>query len=58
MGGPTLGIHTIALRADAVRLYERLGFTRCREFDRRASDVIQADGAGDLTGLAFRNDLG
>jgi len=26
LGRPTLGIHTIALLTDAVRLYERMGF--------------------------------
>ena len=29
VGAPVLGIHTIALLADAVRLYERVGFVRC-----------------------------
>ena len=57
LGGPTLGIHTIALLADAVCLYERLGFSRCPEFDLRAADVFHAAGA-DMTVLAFRYDLG
>jgi GNAT superfamily N-acetyltransferase len=55
---PALGIHTIALLADAVRLYERLGFVRCPEFDLRAADVFPAEGADDMDGLAFRHDLG
>jgi GNAT superfamily N-acetyltransferase len=57
-GGPTLGIHTIALLSDAVRLYERLGFSRCPEFDLRAADVFEAAGTGDMRVLAFRYDLG
>jgi GNAT superfamily N-acetyltransferase len=58
VGAPTLGIHTIPLLADAVRLYERLGFTRCPEFDLPAADVFPADGADDMMGPAFRYDLG
>jgi GNAT superfamily N-acetyltransferase len=58
VGAPALGIHTIALLADAVRLYERLGFVRCPEFDLRAADVFPADNADDMDGLAFRHDLG
>jgi GNAT superfamily N-acetyltransferase len=57
LGRPTLGIHTVALLGDAMRLYERLGFTRCPEFDLRAADVFQSDAGDDLTGLAFRYDL-
>jgi len=57
LGRPTLGIHTIALLTDAVRLYERMGFTRCPEFDLRAADVFPAENADDLTGLAFRYDF-
>ena len=57
VGAPTLGIHTVALLVDAVRLYERLRFSRCPEFDLRAADVFPAEGADDVTGLAFRYDL-
>jgi GNAT superfamily N-acetyltransferase len=57
LGRPTLGIHTIALLRDAVRLYERIGFTRCPEFDLRVADVFESDAADELTGLAFRYDL-
>jgi GNAT superfamily N-acetyltransferase len=57
VGAPTLGIHTIELLADAVRLYERLGFVRCPAFDLRASDVFPSDDADDMVGLAFRHDL-
>jgi GNAT superfamily N-acetyltransferase len=56
VGAPTLGIHTVALLVDAVRLYGRLGFSRCPEFDLHAADVFPADGADDITGLAFRYD--
>jgi GNAT superfamily N-acetyltransferase len=58
LGRPTLGIHTVALLTDAVRLYERVGFTRCPEFDLRAADVFPSETGDDLTGLAFRYDLG
>jgi GNAT superfamily N-acetyltransferase len=57
VGAPVLGIHTIALLTDAVRLYERLGFARCPEFDMRAADVFPAKDADDMVGLAFRYDL-
>jgi GNAT superfamily N-acetyltransferase len=59
LGSPAVGIHTIAHLADAVRLYERVGFVRCPEFDLRAADVFgQGDPtSGDLVGLAFRYDL-
>jgi GNAT superfamily N-acetyltransferase len=55
---PALGIHTVALLADAVRLYGRLGFVRCPEFDLRAVDVFPSyDADHALIGLAFRHDL-
>ena len=54
----TLGIHTISLLTDAVRLYERLGFVRCPEFDLRAADIFPAEDADEMVGLAFRLDLG
>jgi GNAT superfamily N-acetyltransferase len=58
VGAPTLGIHTIDLLDDAVRLYERLGFVRCPEFDLPAAHVFPAPNADDgLVGLAFRRDL-
>ena len=58
LGRPTVGIHTVALLTDAVRLYQRVGFQRCPEFDLRAADVFSAETGDDLTGLAFRYDLG
>lgn len=57
LGRPTLGIHTVALLADAMRLYQRVGFTRCPEFDLPAADVFSAVTGDHLTGLAFRFDL-
>ena len=57
VGAPTLGIHTIELLADAVRLYERVGFVRCPEYDLRAADVFQSANGDDLNGQAFRYDL-
>jgi GNAT superfamily N-acetyltransferase len=53
---PTLGIHTIALLADAMRLYERLGFVRCPEYDLRAKNVFGAPPGKDMDGPAFRYD--
>ena len=58
VGALVLGIHTIALLSDAMRLYERLGFNRCPEFDLPAKDVFPAEDADDMVGLAFRYDLG
>jgi GNAT superfamily N-acetyltransferase len=58
VGAETLGIHTIALLKDAVRLYERLGFVRCPEFDLHAADIFPSDRAHDVMALAFRLDLG
>ena len=57
IGAETLGIHTISLLTDAVRLYQRLGFVRCPEFDLRAADVFTSDNADDMVGLAFRCDV-
>lgn len=57
VGAPTLGIHTIALLADAMRLYERLGFVRCPEFDLRAKDVFGAPPGKDMPGPALRYDV-
>ena len=57
IGAETLGIHTISLLTDAVRLYQRLGFVRCSEFDLRAADVFTSDNADDMVGLAFRRDV-
>jgi len=57
IGAETLGIHTISLLTDAVRLYQRLGFVRCPEFDLRAADVFPSDNADETVGLAFRRDV-
>ena len=57
VGAPTLGIHTISLLTDAVRLYQRLGFARCPEFDLRAADIFPSDNADETVGLAFRRDV-
>ena len=58
VGAPALGIHTIAVLDDAVRLYERVGFVRTPAFDLRAADVFPAHELDDETvGLAFRHDL-
>lgn len=56
IGGETLGIHTISVLTDAVRLYERLGFVRCPEFDLRAADIFPSENADEMVALAFRRD--
>jgi GNAT superfamily N-acetyltransferase len=58
LGAPTLGIHTIEVLDDAVRLYLGLGFVRCPEFDLRAADIFPSGTLeDDLVVLAFRHDL-
>lgn len=57
LGAETLGIHTISLLTDAVRLYQRLGFLRCPEFDLRAADIYPSEHADEMVGLAFRLDV-
>ena len=57
VGAETLGIHTISLLTDAVRLYQRLGFVRCPEFDLRAADVFPSENADEMVVLAFRHDV-
>lgn len=58
VGAPALGIHTIALLDDAVKLYERVGFVRCPQFDMLAAEVFPAKDADEMRALAFRVDLG
>ncbi len=57
VGAETLGIHTITLLTDAVRLYGRVGFARCPEFDLRAADIFPSENADEMVGLAFRLDV-
>ena len=57
IGAETLGIHTISLLTDGVRLYERLGFVRCPEFDLRAADIFPSENADEMVALAFRRDV-
>jgi len=57
VGAATLGIHTISALTDAVRLYERVGFVRCPEFDLLAADVYPSRDADEMVGLAFRLDV-
>jgi GNAT superfamily N-acetyltransferase len=58
VGAPVLGLHTIELLADAVRLYERLGFVRCPEFDLRAVDVFPGSYSNAINGPAYKLELG
>lgn len=56
-GAPVVGLHTAQFMADAVRLYERLGFTRDTAFDVDAGDVFDiADRDAPLV-IAYRLDL-
>jgi GNAT superfamily N-acetyltransferase len=57
VGAETLGIHTISLLTDAIRLYEQLGFVRCPEFDLLAADIFSAENADEMVGLAFRREV-
>jgi GNAT superfamily N-acetyltransferase len=56
-GAPTLGIHTADLLCEAVRLYQRLGFVRCPQFDLPATNAFPVDGAADVVAIAFSYDL-
>ena len=58
VGAPVLGLHTIELLADAVRLYERRGFVRCPEFDLRAVDVFPGSYSGAISSPAYKLELG
>jgi GNAT superfamily N-acetyltransferase len=58
VGALTLGLHTIDLLVDAVRLYQAMGFVRCPEFDLRAADVFGGPDDDPMVGRAFRYDLG
>jgi GNAT superfamily N-acetyltransferase len=40
LGVPTIGIHTASFMHAACRIYERVGFRRCPEYDLRAADVL------------------
>jgi hypothetical protein len=50
-------MYTIALLADAMWLYEPLGFLRCPELDLRAKDVFGAPPGWDMDGPADRYDV-
>jgi len=56
-GASTVGIHTALFMRTARRIYERLGFRRCAEFDLEASDIGLEDGGGDVTIIAYRLDF-
>ena len=56
-GASVMGIHTADVLSDAVRLYERLGFVRCPEYDLSAAVAFPVDTADDVAAIAFRYDL-
>jgi GNAT superfamily N-acetyltransferase len=57
VGAPVLGIHSADILRHAVRLYDRLGFVRCPEFDLQANLAFPTDRGADVTAIAFRYDL-
>lgn len=57
VGATVLGIHTADLLSHAVRLYERMGFVRCPEFDLAATVAFPVDGGARVTAIAFRYEL-
>ena len=56
-GASVLGIHSADVLSDAVRLYERLGFVRCPEYDLSAGVAFPVDAADDVAAIAFRHEL-
>jgi GNAT superfamily N-acetyltransferase len=56
-GASVLGIHSADVLSDAVRLYDRLGFVRCPEYDLTAAVAFPVDAADDVAAIAFRYDL-
>jgi predicted N-acetyltransferase YhbS len=56
-GAQTVGVHTALFMRAARRIYERIGFCRCAEFDLKASDVGLGDGGGDVSIIAYRLDF-
>ncbi|HET9242967.1 MAG TPA: GNAT family N-acetyltransferase [Gaiella sp.] len=56
-GARVVGIHSAEVLSDAVRLYERLGFVRCPEYDLSAAVAFPVDTADDVAAIAFRYDL-
>jgi ribosomal protein S18 acetylase RimI-like enzyme len=54
---PTVGIHTASFTRAALRMYDGLGFRRCAEFDRDASDLGLGNGGGAVKLIAYRLDL-
>jgi predicted N-acetyltransferase YhbS len=54
---PTVGIHTVSFMRAARRIYEKMGFRRCPEFDISASDMGLGDAGGDVSVIAYRLDF-
>lgn len=54
---PTIGIHTVSFMRAAWRIYERMGFRRCTEFDLSASDIGLGNASADVNIIAYRLDL-
>ncbi len=57
-GASAVGIHTSSFMSAACRLYERIGFQRCAQYDLSATDIMGMDsGVGDVRIIAYRADL-
>jgi GNAT superfamily N-acetyltransferase len=54
---PAVGIHTTPFMQAACRLYERVGFERCPEFDMSAADMGFGGAADQVRVIAYRLDL-
>jgi GNAT superfamily N-acetyltransferase len=54
---PAVGIHTTAFMRAARRMYERIGFERCPEFDISAADLSLGDAADGVPIIAYRLNL-
>ena len=58
LGAPAVGIHTSSFMSAACRLYDRVGFQRCAQYDLKATDIMGVEsGAGEVMIIAFRMDL-
>jgi ribosomal protein S18 acetylase RimI-like enzyme len=54
---PTVGIHTASFMRSALRMYDAMGFRRCAELDRSASDLGLGDDGAGVKLIAYRLDL-
>lgn len=58
LGAPAIGIHTASFMTAAHRIYERMGFERCPQYDLNAAHFVGAEGGADaIVVMAYRADL-